>query len=61
MTPTYKTFSVKFEHTVGGSNTPKVNRAVVTVYGESEFAIKRELERQYPGYENVVILEVEER
>jgi hypothetical protein len=38
-----------------------VNGAVVTVYGESEFAIKRELERQYPAYGNVVILEVEER
>ena len=61
MTPSYKTFSVKFEHTVGDSGTPKVNRAVVTVYGESEFAIKAELERQYPEYANVVILSVEER
>lgn len=61
MTPSYKTFSVKFEHTVGGSETRKMNRAVVTVYGESEFAIKRELERQYPEYGDVVILEVEER
>ena len=61
MTPSYKTFSVKFEHTVGGSGTPRVNRAVVTVYGESEFAIKRELERQYPEYGDVVILEVDGR
>jgi hypothetical protein len=61
MTLSYKTFSVKFEHTVGGSGTPRVNRAVVTVYGESEFAIKRELERQYPEYGDVVILEVEGR
>ena len=61
MTLSYKTFSVKFEHTVGGSGTPRVNRAVVTVYGESEFAIKMELERQYPEYGDVVILEVEER
>jgi hypothetical protein len=61
MTPSYKTFSVKFKHTVGGSGTPKVNRAVVTVYGELEFEINRELERQYPEYGDVVILEVEER
>ena len=61
MTPSYKTVGVKFEHTVGGSGTPKVNRAVVIVYGESEFAIKAEIERQYPEYGDVVILEVEER
>jgi hypothetical protein len=61
MTLSYKTFSVKFEHTVGGSGTTRVNRAVVTVYGDSEFAIKREIERQYPEYGDVVILEVEER
>jgi hypothetical protein len=61
MTPSYKTFSVEFEHTVGGSGTPRVNLAVITVHGESEFRIKRELERQYPEYGDVVILEVEER
>lgn len=61
MTPRYTTVSVRFEHSVDGSGSRKVNRAVLTVYGGSEFAIKAELERQYPEYRNVVILEVEER
>ena len=61
MTPRYTTFSVSFEHSVGGSGQRKVNRAVLTVYGESEFAIRAELARQYPEYRDIVILEVEER
>ena len=57
----YRTVSVKFEHTVAGSSTRKVNRAVITVYGESEFAVLAELEKQYPEYEDIVILECEFR
>jgi hypothetical protein len=55
--PKYNTVSVKFEHTLGGGSARRVNRAVLTVYGESEFAVLAELERQYPDYEDIVILE----
>jgi len=34
---------------------------VVTVYGDSEFAIKAEIERQYPEFGDVTILTVEPR
>lgn len=57
--PQYQRVSVKFEHSVGGSESRKVNRAVLTVYGESEFAVLAELQRQYPDYEGIVILECE--
>ena len=61
MTQRYHSFSVTFEHTLGGSDQRKVDRAVITVYGESEFAIQAELKRQYPEYGDITILEVEER
>lgn len=57
----YKTASVKFEHTLDGGSTRRVNRAVLTVYGESEFAVLAELQRQYPAYGDIVILECEFR
>lgn len=57
----YRSVSVQFEHTMSGGTTRRVNRAVVTVYGESEFAVLAELERQYPDYADIVILECEFR
>jgi len=57
----YHTVSVEYEHTVDGSDQRNFNRAVLTVYGESEFAVQAELERQYPSYDNIVLLDVEWR
>jgi hypothetical protein len=34
----YNSVSVKFEHTTDGNDNRRVNRAVLTVYGDSEFA-----------------------
>lgn len=59
--PKYHSYSVTFEYNSPGSDQAKLTRAVVTVYGDSEFAIKREIERQYPEFENVTILSVDER
>ena len=57
----YNSVSVKFEHTTDGSDNRHVNRAVITVYGDSEFAVLAELKRQYPAYEDITILECEFR
>lgn len=61
MTLRYKTFSVVYEHTIEGSDQRIVNRAVLTVYGDSELAIQAELGRQHPSFRNIVILSVDER
>ena len=45
------------EHTTEHSDTVRQNRAVVTVYGDGEFKLKAEIERQRPEHENVNILE----
>jgi hypothetical protein len=57
----YNSVSVKFEHTTDGNDNRRVNRAVLTVYGDSEFAVLAELKRQYPAYEDITILECEFR
>lgn len=54
----YRRVSVTFEHAIDGG-TLKVNRAVLTVYGDSEFAVLRELVRQYPEYADITILKCE--
>lgn len=59
--PKYQSVSVKFEHSTVDGETRKVNRAVITVYGNSEFAVLAELGRQYPEYRNITILETEFR
>ena len=59
--PKYHSVSVMYEYTTGGSDQRKINRAVITVYGESEFAIQAELARQYPDLDNITILSVETR
>lgn len=58
---TYNTFDVQFEHTTTDSETVRVNRRIITIYGESEFKAKAELERQEPSFRNVVILEMNQR
>ena len=57
----YQTVAVEFEHATSASDTRRVNRAVITVYGLSESAILRELRKQYPDYRDVVILSYEAR
>lgn len=59
--PKYRSYSVKFEYSSPGGEQRKFTHAVVTVYGDSEFAIVAEIERQYPEFEDVTILSVEER
>jgi hypothetical protein len=61
MTVRYRTFSVVFEHAIEGSDQRRINRAVVTVYGESDFAIQAALARQFPEYREIVVMEVEGR
>lgn len=61
MPASYKTFTVTFEYVTPDSDTVRQSTRTVTVWGDSEFAIKRELERQNPGYQDVVLLETEGR
>lgn len=58
--PVYKTFDVEFEHTTTDSSTPRQNRRVITIWGDSEFKAKAEIERQEPSFRNVVILTMKE-
>lgn len=55
----YQRVTVTFEHCTVDSSTRRVNRAVLTVYGNSEFAVLAELKRQYPAYSDIVILNCE--
>lgn len=57
--PTYQRVAVTFEHTTPESNTVRANRAVLTVYGDSEFAVLAELKRQRPECRDIVLLEVQ--
>ena len=59
MTPTYQRVVVTFEHTTIESDTPRVNRATLTVYGDSELAVLAELKRQRPELREISLLEVE--
>jgi hypothetical protein len=53
----YSRVAVQFEHTTADSDTRRINRAVLTVYGKSEFAVLGELTRQHPDYREILILE----
>lgn len=57
--PSYRRVSVTFEHTTPDSDTRRVNRAVLTVYGDSELAVLAELRRQRPDCRDITVLEVE--
>jgi RNase P/RNase MRP subunit POP5 len=61
MTTRYRTFSVEYEHTIEGSDQRVVNRAVLTVYGDSELAIAAELARQHTTFRNIVVLSADRR
>ena len=61
MTTRYHTVDVRFEFTLTDSGNRRVDRAVITVYGESEFAVLAELKRQNPDYRGVTILSTEFR
>lgn len=60
-TPSYKTFDVAFEHTTTTSDTVRQNRRVITIWGDSEFKMKAEIESQEPTFRNVVIITSTER
>ena len=53
MTQRYHVVDIRFTCDETGPN-----RALLTVYGESEFAILAELRKQYPNYTNVSLLDV---
>lgn len=57
----YRTFSVLFEYSTGGSGQRKINRLVVTVWGDSDLAIRAEIERQHPEFGDITIVSVEPR
>lgn len=59
MAASYKTFNVEFSHVPSGG-TRQNNQQTITIWGESEFAAKKELEDRL-GFKDVVILEMEER
>jgi hypothetical protein len=55
--PTYRTYDVRYEHRTALSDTVKQDRAIVTVYGNGELALKQAIEQQRPGHTAIVILE----
>lgn len=57
----YRTVTVEFEHTTRDSDTVRQNRAVLTVWGDSDLKVLSELKKQYPDYRNIDVLEVEEQ
>lgn len=57
----YNTFEVDYEHTTEASNTVRQNRATITIWGDSEFKVKAELEKQRPEHKNIVILSIDAR
>jgi hypothetical protein len=57
----YETVAVQFEHTTADSDTRRINRAVMTVYGHSAFAVRAELTRQYPSFRDIVVLDVQQQ
>lgn len=56
--PKYVTYDVRYEHVTESSDTVRQDRAIVTVYGGGELAIKQAIERQRPGHKSIIILEV---
>jgi hypothetical protein len=54
----YNTFDCTFEFSLSdaAAETPRVGRAIVTVWGESPLKIQAEILRQHPEYRNVTLL-----
>lgn len=59
--PGYNSVAVTFEHCTTDSDSRRINRLVLTVYGDSEFAVLAELQRQNPSYVDIVILQCDFR
>lgn len=57
----YHTFSVEFEHSTKASDTRRQNWALITLWGETELAVKAALEKSYPEWVDIVILSLEKR
>jgi hypothetical protein len=56
--PKYVTYDVRYEHLTESSDTVRQDRAIITVYGGGELAIKQAIERQRPGHKSIIIIEV---
>lgn len=48
----YHTYSVEFEHSTKASDTRRQNWALITLWGETELAIKVALEKSRDGLKN---------
>lgn len=57
----YNTFDVQFEHTTIDSDTPRINRRTVTIYGESEFQALAKIKLMEPAFRDITILEMNKR
>ena len=57
----YHTYSVDFEHSTKASDTRRQNWALITLWGETELAVKAALEKSNPEWVDVVILSIEKR
>ena len=57
----YNTFSVEFEHATKASDTRRQNWALITLWGETDLAVKAALEKSNPEWVDVVILSIEKR
>lgn len=60
--PGYYTFDVVFEHTGSEENgTRRIDRRVITVFGNSNTAIEQELKRQERALRGIAVLSYERR
>lgn len=54
----YNTFRTSFTHRTTWSETRRQNSAIVTVWGEGEFAVKQGIEKEFPEAVDIVIVEM---
>jgi len=54
----YRTFDVTYSHSDAQGSNETVDRAIVTVYGSTELAIRKALEQDRPGHTNIVLLSI---
>lgn len=57
MTPGYETYLIVYEHRTESSDTPRVNQAMITMYGASELALRKAIATQRPDHRDIIILE----
>ena len=54
----YRTFDVTYSHSDSHGSNETVDRAIVTVYGSTELAIRKAVEQDRPGHTGIVLLTV---